>query len=287
MRNILKFIIVGVFAILVSCELNETPKFSDSDAFVAFDNGSASVNENGTTLSIPVTLASISGMTQAVTYTVIDGTAKEGVNFTLEDATKTLTFDAENRTQNIVINVINNPGVFTGDLSFQIQLSEDGKVKPSAQNICTVVIADLDHPLSAFFGTWNASANSYYDGDVQWSVIIDKDPSDITVVWVQNVVHGFVKWGYTYPGNDTRFYAVVNEDNELKFPIGQVCAYQYQGNDISLVGLDAEGNTIDSGNVTATLSEDGNVITFVEGVYVSDATGGWDAIKPGMTWTKN
>lgn len=290
MRNIFKFLIIGVLAILASCDdLNEVPEFSDSDAFVAFDNALVGVNEDGLTLNVPVTLASISGMSQSITYTIIDGTAKEGVNFTLEDASQTLTFDAENRTQYIVINIVNDPGVFTGDLSFQIQLSEDGAIKPSAQNMCDVVIRDLDHPLAAYLGEWTASGNSAYNGDVQWTVTIDKDPEDVTVLWVSEIIYGFVKYGYTYPSRDTRFYAVVNEDGEMQFPIGQTCAYQYQDTyPISLEGLTSEGDIVDSGKITVTLSEDQKVLSFDElGVFVNDETGGWDAIFPGMTWTKN
>ena len=285
MRNILKFIIVGVFAILVSCELNETPEFSDSDAFVAFDNGSAGVNENGTTLSIPVTLASISGMTQAVTYTVIDGTAKEGVNFTLEDATKTLTFDAENRTQNIVINVINNPGVFTGDLSFQIQLSEDGKVKPSAQNICTVKIFDLDHPLAAILGDWDVSGESAFGGALAWTANIAKDPSDVTIVWFTNIVPG---------RNEIAIYGVVNEDmTEIKIPAGQemssssydlVAFYAY-------IGGDTEDFSEDGESITFTISADKTTIAGKDefGAYVIDdgeGLGWFERVKVGAVFTR-
>jgi len=291
MRNIFKFLIIGVFAIIASCnDLNEVPEFSEGDAFVAFETTAASVAEDGETLSIPVTLASVSGMSGSVTYSIIDGTAEEGVNFTVEDESQTLTFDAENRTQNIVVNIIDDPGVFTGDLSFQIQLAEDGKVKPSAQNICTVVITDNDHPLSAFFGDWSALADSYYSGDgVTWTVTIEKDPEDVTVLWIQNIVYGFPNYGFVYPNYDTRFYGVVNEEKtEVKFPIGQTCAYEYQGEyPITLFGMTADLSINESGNVTATLSEDGQMLTFEDGIYVADDTGGWDAIFPGMTWTKN
>ncbi|MFP4023162.1 MAG: Calx-beta domain-containing protein [Thiohalospira sp.] len=291
MRNIFKFLIIGVFAIIASCDdLNEAPEFSDSDAFVAFEKTTVSVAEDGETLKIPVTLASVSGISESVTYSIIDGTAEEGVNFTIEDESQTLTFDAENRTQHIVVNIIDNPGVYTGDLSFEIQLSDDGVIKPNAQNICEVVIEDLDHPLSKFLGEWKALADSYYFGDeVSWTVTIQKDPEDVTVLWIQNIVYGFPNYGFTYPNYDTRFYGVVNEDKtEVEFPIGQTCAYEYQGEyPITLFGMDADLAIYESGNVKATLSADGKVLTFQNGIYIADDTGGWDAIYPEMTWTKN
>lgn len=288
MRKFLSLMTIAMLAFFTSCDdLNEMPTFSDSNAFVAFNKAALSVNEDGATLSIPVTLASLKGMTTSVTYVVKDGTAKQGVNFTLADATATLSFDADNRTQNIVINIINNPGVFTGDLNFSIELSSEGTVKPSAESVCTVTIKDKDHPLSKFLGEWTATASSEYFGDVEWTVLIEKDPSDVTVLKINSLVYGFTKYGYVMPNNDTRFYGVVNaEKSQIAIPIGQKCVYQYDGNDIFLYGLTAALDVVETGNIIASISDDGKVLTFDLGAYVTDATGGWDVINPGMTWTK-
>lgn len=229
MRNILKFLIIGVFAIFVSCDnLNEIPEFSDSDAFVAFDNTTASLNEDGTILTIPVTLASINGMSATITYSIIDSTAKEGVNFTLVDQSKTLSFDAENRTQNIEVNIVNNPGVFTGDLKFLIQLSEDGVVMPSAENICIVTIKDIDHPLASILGSYSAAADSYFSskGPFAWTISFDKDEEDVTVVWISNLEPYFASVGYIAPENNY-FYGTVNEElTEITIPTGQAMGYE-------------------------------------------------------------
>lgn len=289
MRKILSLLTASMLLLLSSCELNEMPEFDDSNAFVAFENTTMSIDEDGGTINIPVTLASVKGMSAEVSYTLIDGTAEEGINFTPPES-GTLTFDAENRTQYIEVSIIDVPGEFTGDLQFQVQLNDDGTIKPSAENLCVVTIKDLDHPLSQFFGDWTANADSYYFGDgISWDVTIEKDENDVAVLWITDIVYGFPNWGFSYPNVDTRFYATVNEEKtELSFAIGQTCAYQYQGeHDISLNGLTSEMNVIESGSVVATVSEDGNTITFEElGLYVTDATGYWDGILPGMTWTK-
>lgn len=289
MRKILSLIAIAVLVVFASCDKNEKPEFNDNGAFVSFERSALSVSEDGTLLRIPVTLASIKGISATIAYTVVDGTAKEGVNFTVVDPAKTLAFTADNRTQYIEINIINNPGVFTGDLKFQIQLSDEGTVRPNTEWLCNVTITDKDHPLAAFLGTWTATANSYYSGNVTWTVTLEKDPTDVSVLWIQNVIHGFVKYGYTYPSYDTRFYCIVNDSKDaLSIPIGQKCAYKYQNtNDIFLVGLDASLNTVESGRVTGTVSADGRTITFDLGIYVYDATGGWDVLQPVITWTKN
>ncbi|MGE0089104.1 MAG: Calx-beta domain-containing protein [Bacteroidales bacterium] len=260
MRNILKFLIIGVLVIIASCDnLNEVPEFSDSDAFVAFDKAALGINENGATLSIPVTLASISGMSQSVTYSVIDSTAKEGVNFTLVDASKTLTFDAENRTQNIVLNVIDNPGVFTGDLIFQIQLAEDGTVKPSAQNICEVKIYDLDHPLASILGTWTAKGTSYFNGETSWDILFEKDAEDVSIVWISNFVQG---------GSGLAVYGIVNEDmTEIKVPAYQEIATSSSYPLIRLEGwFGPEGDiTIpQGGNITIEIAADKSSMSIMD-----------------------
>jgi hypothetical protein len=217
MRKILSLLTIALLVVFASCDkLNETPAFSESNAFVAFDKAALSVNETTATLSIPVTLASIKGISTTVTYTVIDGTAVQGTNFTMADATATLTFDADNRTQNIVVNVTDKPGVFTGDLKFTIQLSDAGTVKPNAENICTVTIVDKDHPLAAILGTWNATGTSYFNGSETWEMEFTKDASDVSIVWISNFVKG---------GSSELIYGVVNPaQTEIKIPVYQVIA---------------------------------------------------------------
>lgn len=272
MRKILSILTIGILVVLNSCELNELPVFDDNDAFVSFDKSSLSIAENGGTLNIPVTLASTKGMSATVTYTVIDGTAAQGTNFTLADASATLTFDANNRTQNIVINIIDNPGVFTGDLRFTIELSDEGKVKPSAESVCTITIADLDHPLSAILGTWSATGTSYFNGSQTWDMELTKDEDDVTIVWF----YPFVAGGSGYP-----IYGVVNEDmTEIKVPVGQEIAAPGNYGFIELrayYGPDGATEIPDGGFITITIADGQLSILDEIGSYVwsnPDATGG-------------
>lgn len=258
---------IAMLAFFTSCDdMNEMPTFSDGNVFVAFDKASLSINEDKPTLSIPVTLASVKGVSATVTYIIVDGTAKQGVDFTLADPAATLTFDATNRTQNIVINVINNPGVFTGDLSFTIKLAEEGSVKPSAEKSCVVTIKDLDHPLSSILGNYSVSAESAFGGTVDFTMNIVKDPNDVTVVWIGNIA-GI--------GDGAGFYGVVNEEKtEISVPLGQTSTTDNAGTNgdgkLYLYGYDAPADAV---------LKEGNMIIKIED---GGATLRFDGITPGL-----
>lgn len=254
------YLVVVLLAGLSACEkLNEYPEFDDGDAFVAFDNSSLSVDESGVSLNIPVTLASVSGMTGTVNYRIVDGTAKLGENFTLADPSGSLTFNAENRTQDIVINIINNDGVFTGDLNFTIELSEDGAIKPSNENSCKITIVDLDHPLAAILGTWKADGVSYFSGPASWEMEFTKDAEDISVVWISNFVTG---------GSNLPVYGIVNaEQTEILIPSHQEIL---ESSSYPLVRLEgwygpSGDESIEEGsNFTLTISGDKSEITILD-----------------------
>jgi hypothetical protein len=257
MRKILSLLTIALLVGFASCDkLNEKPVFSDGNAFVAFNNTALSVNETTATLTIPVTLASVSGISTTVEYTVIDGTAVQGENFELVDVTGTLTFDATNRTQNIVVNVTNKPGVFTGDLRFTIQLSDAGTVKPNAENICTVTIVDLDHPLAAILGNWNATGTSYFNGSETWVMSFAKDAKDVSVVWISNFVKG---------GSGVAVYGVVNaEKTQIRIPINQVIATSPTYLMIRLEGYYGPTGDVSipaGGYITAVIAADNSTIT--------------------------
>ena len=272
MRKILSILMIGVLAVFASCDkLNELPEFNNANAFVAFNKASYSVNENAGQLKIPVTLGSIEGKTATVKYEVVPGTAKLNVNYTLADPTATLTFDAENRTQYIVINIINVANVFTGDLKFQICLSDDGAVRPNNDWICSVTISDLDHPLAAILGKWNVSATSEFNGAETWAVELSKDAKDVTVVWISNFVKG---------GTSELIYGTVNADiTKIKIPINQIIAKSTSYPLIRLEGwYGPDGETVipAGGFITVEISADKSVMTVKDyfGSHVYSDEGG-------------
>jgi len=258
MRKILSLMTIAILVVFASCDkLNEIPVFEESNAFVAFDKTALSANESAGTINVPVTLASINGISTSVNYTVTEGTATQGTYFSLADGT--LTFDAENRTQNIVVNIVNQAGLYTGDKKFTITLSADGTVKPSAENVCTITIVDLDHPLAAILGNWNATGISYFNGSETWVMTFTKDAKDVSVVWIDNFVKG---------GSTEKIYGTVNAaQTQIKIPIFQVIATSTSYALIRLEGYYGPTGADDilaGGFITCTISADKSTITILD-----------------------
>lgn len=283
MKKVLTYISLFVFgvALLSSCKnLNESPKFNDKDAFVAFDKAAVTVKEDVKEVKIPVTLASLKGIATTISYEAVDGTAKNGVDYTLADETGTLTFSAEARTQYITVNIIERDGLFTGDLKFSLKFKTTGDVLEGAENSCTITIQDHDHPLGEILGSYTATAYSYFDkAVVSWDMELQKDPSDVTMVWFAGIIPYFAT-SYAYPQYDTRFYGIADlEAGTITVPLGQTCAYKYQGtNDIYLYATYSDLSTQTSGNVVLKIDTTKGVVLSSDtfGFAGYDASGYWD-----------
>ena len=201
---------------LASCN-NDQPEFNDKDAFVSFTDTKASIDENKATLEIPVQLSSLKGKEGSVDFEITaDKTAPavEGTNYTVANATRTLTFTKESNVQNIKLNIIDLAGTFTGDLRLNIKLKNAQGVNLGAESSFDVTIVDLDHPLAFMLGTFRASGESNFNGATTWNVEIKKDDSDVNKVWIYNILPAGTSDKYPV-------YGTVNEDKtELRIPVG-------------------------------------------------------------------
>ncbi len=284
MKNLFKiFTGAMTLAAVVSCDLNKTPVFDDKDAFVAIDITSVSVDENAGTVSIPVTIASANPMNTTVTYEVVDSTAKNGVNFSLTDESAVLLYDGEARTMNIVLNIIDKPGVPDGDLIFTVNLLGAGNsLNLGANSSCTVKIADLDHPLADILGTYTVTTTDAGLGETSFQMTMEKDSEDPTVVWVSPICPFLTTYGLPM-----KVYGNVSEDHKtISIPCGQTFE-DY----ITLVQLEFDGSYIypeSSGNIEMTSTTSGVFTTEqgigldVEGSYY----GGAVMIQGTTVWTK-
>ena len=202
---------------LASCN-NDQPEFNDKDAFVSFTDTKASIDENKATLEIPVQLSSLKGKKGSVDFEITaDKTAPavEGTNYTVANATRTLTFTKESNVQNIKLNIVDLAGTFTGDLRLNIKLKNAQGVNLGAESSFDVTIVDLDHPLAFMLGTFRASGESNFNGATTWNVEIKKDDSDVNKVWIYNILPAGTSDKYPV-------YGTVNEDKtELRIPVGQ------------------------------------------------------------------
>lgn len=274
MKNIYKYMACAlVLSGALSCsKLNETPVFEDSKSFVAMNSTSYIVNEDCGKLVIPVTMASPTTKQAAVAYTVTDGTAKLGTNYSLVDEAAVLVFDGETYTQNIEINIVNfattaEQSGYTGDLTFTVTLASAGDLELGFNKTCTVKIMDLDHPLASILGTYDVTGTFYGGNAASWVMTMAKDETDPTVVWIDTPSYFAVaaaSWG------EYHVYGNVSEDlKTITIPCGQPCAPNSASpawcddeSDTFLFGAWAPGiELIDSGVVTFTQQADGTWTT--------------------------
>ena len=303
MKKLYRILTFGAaLAAMVSCDLNKAPKFEDCEqAFAAFDVSSLTVNEDIGTISIPVTIASLDPRTVSVAYTAVDGDAKAGEHYVLADASAVLQFDGTQRTMNVDIDIKNLAGEYTGDLSFSISLVSAGDLKIGANNTCSVKILDLDHPLASILGSYTADAGYFTGTPCSWTITLDKDPSNVSVVWIDRPVY-LCALASTWGG--WAVYGNVSEDlKTITIPCGQTPgknsdepAWYDDESDTFVIGLweDLGGGSVNittSGTITMTLNENGVWVT-------EDAPAVWTPksgylttqafmTKGPLTWTKN
>jgi len=265
--------------LLASCDKNQPPVFDDANAFVAFSSATYAMDESyeqedgsfatlGDTLRIPVSLASAKGIEETVKFTLKDSTAKAGVNYKLLTTSGTLSFDAENRTQYIEIQMLYY-SEYTGDLKFMVELSKPETVVLGATSSCLVTVGDVDHPLAALLGSYSATSTNGARTN-PWIMTLAKDEEDDHMVWIDNI---FANPGWA--GWDTAFYGNVDDNmTTIVIPVGQNSEYKYNGETpVTLFYLLADDTIYKSGSITVTInkSDDGKVLSLdfgeEKGVY--------------------
>ena len=282
---------------LASCN-NDQPEFNDKDAFVSFTDTKASVDENKATLEIPVQLSSLKGKEGTVDFEITaDKTAPavEGTNYTVANASRTLTFTKESNVQNIKLNIVDLAGTFTGDLRLNIKLKNAQGVNLGAESSFDVTIVDLDHPLAFMLGTFSASGTSNFNGAETWTVNIAKDDKDVNKVWITNMVLGGSSAAYP-------IYGTVNEEKtEIRIPAYQVMMKSSSYPGILFTILDSEGENLVEDYMLGKITTDANgkaIITFADNFFgtgvFSSATPSEAAFKgfsnlylPGVVLKKN
>lgn len=289
-RSLIYTTLCAVVLLIASCAENDYATFNDSDAFVAFDNKTASINETATEgIKIPVTLSSIGGIETIIELEIdsANSTAIAGENYTI--ASKNLTFTKDAPVQYITLNVTDNDE-YTGDLKLTIRLKENDKVNLGASYSCTVTIVDDEHPLAFILNDYSASADSYFEnrGHFDWTVSIIKDDADANKVWICNLEPYFGGYGYNYASGCNLFYGVVNEEKSIiSVPVGQEIGYDA----VTLAAFDdpdpdAAGETyITSGSMEIAISADGSILTITNawGMYED---GWWNIFNGGIELTK-
>lgn len=284
------FAVAAAILAFSSCSgLNTVPEFSDDQAFVAFDKLAVSVAEDGKSVRLPLTVASVNPAVASVSYAVVssDGNkAVEGKNFKFTDNTGVVTFNGTDRTAYIDIEILDNPGVFTGDIKFQIELVSAGELNIGFNKTCTVTITDQDHPLASILG-WYTCVDEV--GAKTWQMEIRKDPNDISVCWFYNIGAMSSSWA----GDDIMYYGNVDlEAGTITIPLGQTSEYLYQGTTpVTLYRVDMNYEYIyKTGNYVMEIADEGKTIYFEKenGLYLQiDGAGYIGVCRHGVVATKN
>lgn len=277
--------------LLASCNINELPEYDDSNAFVAFTSSAVNVGEEEGSKQVEVLLTSIGGIETTVNFEVAPAEtagAVEGKHYTIEGS-KSLTFKKDAPTQKITLNIIDND-TFDGDVKFTIKLLDPEGVQLGASKTCSVTIEDDEHPLLFILGTLNAKGPSYFNGDTEWEVRIAKDDSDLSKVWIYNLVPGG-------SSSSSPVYGIVNDEKtEIRIPVGQEVAVSSSYPHILLNGYygeEGDEKIPTGGYITGEIAEDGTITLkdwFGSQVFSDDAASnslGWyNMMQAGVTLKK-
>lgn len=302
MKRVLKYIGLAFGAALAisSCSKNLDPKFDDKDAFVAFESSTYAVAEdysqNGAVYRVPVTLASVAGIETTVKYEVTAPKSwKEetggkgaiaGTDYELVDESGVLSFNAEKRTCYIEFRTKVN-GAYTGDLVFDIEVFGNDDIAAGSDNKCTVTITDIDHPLASILGTYTASGEDNWDGQVEWTLTILKDEKDDHKVWINNLANNVGNKVFNTYGN------VNNDLDTINIPLGQTFTLA-NGATVTLKGVTPEGGLTSSGSVNAKIINTNGQVTldfgdsfgFAYGI-TAGGSGYYAIVWPGIKAVKN
>lgn len=277
--------------LLASCNINELPEYDDSNAFVAFTSSSVNVGEEEGSKQVDVLLTSIGGIETTVNFEVAPAEtagAVEGKHYTIEGS-KSLTFKKDAPTQKITLNIIDND-TFDGDVKFTIKLLDPEGVQLGASKTCSVTIEDDEHPLLFILGTLSAKGPSYFNGDTEWEVRIAKDDSDLSKVWIYNLVPGG-------SSSSSPVYGIVNDEKtEIRIPVGQEVAVSSSYPHILLNGYygeEGDEKIPTGGFISGTIAEDGTITLndwFGSQVFSDDAAtnslGWYNMMQAGVTLKK-
>lgn len=281
----LNIILGSAFALLALASCDRKADYYTVD-FVSFPESAIEVQEDTTQFLIPIYAKSQTGsaVSTNVTFSVVDGTAKNGVDFTVEPANGVLNVNGEDAS--IVVKVVNKSGEYTGNQKFTIVLEDaDNGYTLGAARTVSVTIKDLDHPLADVLGTYKLSCEDYANGPLSFYTSITPDENDVSVVWIDHIIPMGVAHSF-----DAGVYGIVSGDEGARVitvPLGQ----EFRGDPGILItwsqNPDGRFSLGDSGNAVLTQGADGVYTIDISLGYYDGSIYGYGLQKPGATLTKN
>jgi len=280
--NRITFVLAAV-ALLVSCEADYI-MFDSSKNFVAFPSNSTGVLEAAGQVAIPVYVVALTG-SPAITVdfdfdiTDLPNPALEGVDYTLVNDSKTLSFPEGWGYDTIWIQPIDND-IFEGNKAFNIDLLSNSQNYQFGANVSNAItIVDDEHPLKPWIGSYTVDAQSYGDPenwDEVWDVTTESVPGELTSL-------GITINSTPYGGPGTLFLATLDTEamtitiapgTDAGNIYGYATTEMYVG-DYSYLDLESP--------VVGTIEEDGTIRIDLLSMVLPGG-GVWDAFN--STWAK-
>lgn len=289
-------LLIGL-SMFTSCDdTNEPILLQDGDKFIAFERTTAEVKENGDKVGILVYIAGVSGTGATVNFDFdiegIDNPAVEGVDYTLLNAEKTLTFNNYFGYDTIWIEPIDN-AEYDKNKSVNIVLSSPtNNYNLGANYIASVQVTDNEHPLSLVIGSYTIDYVSGYSSGGTGSMQVETKPNpedETQIYFLLDTWIAHAGYGGTYTDTD---WVICNIDltaMTIKIASGQA----YPDGDygpIAIKGYDDDGVFEDGEFIEGTIAADGT-ITINDGMYIPFTSGinfgysfdNWAS----SVWTKN
>jgi hypothetical protein len=171
MKKRIRNIIYMLAAVLLAASCEWDPiMFDESKSHVAFTDYTTSIPEEGNAMGIVVKVSALSdspSLTVEYEFDTVgidpEKAAFEGAQFNLLNESKTLTFTEGWGYDTIFIEPIDNE-IFTGNKIFNISLTGNSADYPFGEaSVHAVTLADNEHPLGKWIGTYAVEALSYGD----------------------------------------------------------------------------------------------------------------------------
>ena len=289
------FNIISVAALVLFAASCDRKVEFQHESFASFRAVNFNVNEDGGSVVIPVMMINPTGTDTQISVAVTSDSAVEGTDFeVVTPANGILNFPAGTDSLAVEIAISKDfIGEFTGPKEFSLKIASVTEgVSVGNFDTASVTIQDLDHPLSAFFGTWTGKTfeEIYMGVNVTMSFKIAADPKDIKKLVIEttdqmmaNVV------GYTTP-------VILTADAEYKadgtgtivIPNGQATGFTYDYGPWFYMGFDAASFEDAAGyeNIVMKLNADGTM-TVPNGFGIFDDQYIWASYVGGYTLTKN
>lgn len=285
MKNKLNLIyIVLALGLFAACE-TEHIMFDASKSHVAFISGEASVSEAvASPAPIPVIVTAMLNSPSITVDFDIDAdqsSAVEGEDFTIANASKTLTFSDGWGYDTIWVQPVDND-VFGGNISFVIKLTANSQSYAfGALDSTIVTIVDNEHPLKNWIGTYSVDAKSYGDPgnwDEAWTVTTSANDDDVSVLNFLGIGGG----DKTITGK----FDLEADPMTVTFSAGSNVGDAYGYGDVLMYWGDASLTTDQSLPIVGEVYEDGSIFVDNWGHELTGVNEGyvWDVFH--TYWTK-